>query len=241
MSVLIRLYPQAWRDRYEAEVLDLLAHRPGSVRDAVDLVRGALDAHLHPQSGPAIPWTWRLPGVLVLVAGLLWLATYAAALVRAEPAVGTLLGLGMFAMFIALPGDYLRAFRRQVVLGLSAFVLLTIATAVAGRADAWPVASLVGLVGLLVLLGGSLTLVAIRAGLSSRSRWIALVGLVVVPALGAIGVATGGAVGGALLIVLYPLAWIVLGVRLIVRGAETVADPTPASAATGAARPEVPA
>lgn len=55
MSMLIRLYPRAWRDRYEAEMVDLLAERSVSVRDVVDLVRGAGDAHLHPQAGPTIP------------------------------------------------------------------------------------------------------------------------------------------------------------------------------------------
>lgn len=49
MSALLRLYPRPWRDRYEAELLEVLAARPPSVRAAVDLVRGAVDAHLHPE------------------------------------------------------------------------------------------------------------------------------------------------------------------------------------------------
>ena len=72
--MLIRLYPQAWRDRYEAEVLDLLDQRPGSVGASIDLIRGAADAHLHPQGligGPEpAPWTHRLPGFLALSGGL---------------------------------------------------------------------------------------------------------------------------------------------------------------------------
>ena len=48
MSMLIRLYPQAWRDRYEAEILDLLEQRTVSLSASVDLIRGAADAHLHP-------------------------------------------------------------------------------------------------------------------------------------------------------------------------------------------------
>ena len=49
MSRLIRLYPRAWRDRYEDEFVALVeAHRPG-VRDRVDIVRSAVDARIHPQ------------------------------------------------------------------------------------------------------------------------------------------------------------------------------------------------
>ena len=46
---LLRLYPAAWRDRYLDEVSDLLAERPPSLRDRLDLMRGAADAWIHPQ------------------------------------------------------------------------------------------------------------------------------------------------------------------------------------------------
>ncbi|HEX5015891.1 MAG TPA: hypothetical protein VFV72_17225 [Candidatus Limnocylindrales bacterium] len=49
MSALIRLYPRAWRERYEAEFLTLLEARPPTLYDRFDIVRGALDARLHPQ------------------------------------------------------------------------------------------------------------------------------------------------------------------------------------------------
>ena len=49
MSRLLRLYPAAWRERYGAELQDLLLERPPTTRDQVDLARGALDARLHPQ------------------------------------------------------------------------------------------------------------------------------------------------------------------------------------------------
>lgn len=48
MTRVIRLYPRAWRDRYEAELVDLLASRRPSVVDRLDLVRGALDAWRNP-------------------------------------------------------------------------------------------------------------------------------------------------------------------------------------------------
>lgn len=46
---LLRLYPAAWRDRYLDEVSDLLAERPPSLRDRLDLMFGAADAWMHPQ------------------------------------------------------------------------------------------------------------------------------------------------------------------------------------------------
>ena len=49
MSGLLRLYPRRWRERYGEEFEELLAERPPSVRHRLDIVRGALDAHLHPQ------------------------------------------------------------------------------------------------------------------------------------------------------------------------------------------------
>ena len=47
--LLLRLYPRAWRERYGEELsAQLEAQRPLRIGVAADLVRGALDAHLHP-------------------------------------------------------------------------------------------------------------------------------------------------------------------------------------------------
>jgi nitrite reductase/ring-hydroxylating ferredoxin subunit len=46
---LLRVYPRAWRDRYAAEVGALLAERGVRLADLIDLLRGALDAHVSPQ------------------------------------------------------------------------------------------------------------------------------------------------------------------------------------------------
>ena len=61
---LLRLYPRAWRDRYEAEVGAVLELAHVGRRERVDLVRGALDARLHAPS--------RVPGVAALLCGGLW-------------------------------------------------------------------------------------------------------------------------------------------------------------------------
>ena len=64
---LVRLYPRAWRARYEDEFLALLEAAPATRRDRLDIARGALDAHLHP-SEPSL-----VPGVMALLGGGLWM------------------------------------------------------------------------------------------------------------------------------------------------------------------------
>jgi len=50
---LIALYPPAWRRRYGRELAELLAAQPASLRTAVDLIAGAVDAWFNPQSSTA--------------------------------------------------------------------------------------------------------------------------------------------------------------------------------------------
>ena len=49
MSRLLRLYPRAWQARYGPELEDLVAHRPLGLSGSIDLIRGAMDAHRHPE------------------------------------------------------------------------------------------------------------------------------------------------------------------------------------------------
>ena len=56
MSALIRLYPKAWRDRYGQELKDVLSGRAVGIVGRLDVVRGALDAHRHPELvDPSVP------------------------------------------------------------------------------------------------------------------------------------------------------------------------------------------
>lgn len=56
MSALVRLYPEAWRDRYGQELEDLLTARVVGIGGHVDLIRGAVDAHRHPELvDPTVP------------------------------------------------------------------------------------------------------------------------------------------------------------------------------------------
>jgi hypothetical protein len=67
MNQLLALYPRAWRRRYEEEFRELLAARPPTLRDRLDIVLGAVDARLHPQLAPE-------PVVRVPTAADRWLA-----------------------------------------------------------------------------------------------------------------------------------------------------------------------
>jgi hypothetical protein len=49
LKTMVRLYPQAWRERYQEEFGALLEERPASVADVYDVALGALDAWLFPQ------------------------------------------------------------------------------------------------------------------------------------------------------------------------------------------------
>ncbi len=53
--LIAALYPHAWRSRYEAELCALLEEAPLTPRTLIDLLRGALDAHVHPRGLPASP------------------------------------------------------------------------------------------------------------------------------------------------------------------------------------------
>ena len=50
LSSLIHLYPQSWQRRYGTEMRELLAGSRFSVRAAADLIAGAIDARLYPQT-----------------------------------------------------------------------------------------------------------------------------------------------------------------------------------------------
>jgi hypothetical protein len=52
---IVALYPRAWRARYGEELEALLEAGSIGLRDRVDLVRGALDAHLHPARPSPLP------------------------------------------------------------------------------------------------------------------------------------------------------------------------------------------
>ena len=79
MSGLLRLYPPAWRSRYGDEMTSLIEEHPLAGRERLDLVRGALDAWLHP-TRPSI-----VPILAALLGGGLWTVVASAVLLQPAP------------------------------------------------------------------------------------------------------------------------------------------------------------
>jgi hypothetical protein len=52
MRILLKLYPPAWRRRYEAELAALLEDQRAGTRGILDLLRGAADAWIIGPRGP---------------------------------------------------------------------------------------------------------------------------------------------------------------------------------------------
>lgn len=194
---LLRLYPAWWRARYEAEMLALLDERPVTGRDALDLMSGALDAHLHPAAAS------RLPALAAILAGAAWVVVALAWLAERVPPdwpgflvwslvpalVAALAGLvATLAMTLRI-GDAPRRSERLVVIGLvvtHGLWIASLAAAVAGWTDV-----------VLVAAAGSLSsLSTIAVGVVLLRRGEATVGLALVM------------IGGGLLLP-PPTAWLV--------------------------------
>jgi hypothetical protein len=76
---LLRLYPAWWRRRYGEEVEAVLEELEPTPRLAIDLVRGAVDAWIHPRRGARMTEPYRrvpaIPAYLALLAPTLFLFT----------------------------------------------------------------------------------------------------------------------------------------------------------------------
>ncbi len=79
MRALLKLYPSTWRARYGDEMEALLDSRRPDRRARLDLVRGALDAWVHPAK-PSLA-----PILAALIGGGLWTVVAAAVLVQPAP------------------------------------------------------------------------------------------------------------------------------------------------------------
>jgi hypothetical protein len=229
MNRLVRLYPRAWRDRYEEEFLALLAERPPTFGDLLDTVRGALDAHLNPQADvDASPWTHRIPGLLALTAGAMWSALFVAFVFWHDAAweVAYLAPQSLVLMFLSLLGDYMSAHGRRIAVVLGVVGLCIVVASLPYSL----ITVVAGISGCLIVLGGMLTLAAIRAEIGPPGRWLVLVMAVVVPAAIGFPLALGlGEISsdeswvlGSLLP--YGLAWLLVGLRMAVRGSRTLSE-----------------
>lgn len=235
MSRLVRLYPAAWRERYEAEFIGTLQERSVRTASSVDIIRGAIDAHLHPElfGGAPHPWTHRLPGLLATAAGLLWTWYFLRIALAAPDDWGNGIFIAMLLMLVAVLGDHLTAYPRQIVVIALSFV------AAAALAGAEPLAAIgdgllafaLGATAALLLACGVLTLAALRAGIGVGARWALILGAVLIPvAVGIFGMGgfgpsdPGGVLAMAVAIAPYGIAWATIGLRMALRGSATIHD-----------------
>jgi hypothetical protein len=111
MTRLLRLYPRAWRERYGDEVVALLEERPTTLLDELDLIRGALDARLHPQVTGVVgapererPVNQRTFGFMAAAGGIAWIVGILSIFVLPRDVAGSRsLGLAMVGMALAMP------------------------------------------------------------------------------------------------------------------------------------------
>jgi hypothetical protein len=127
---------------------------------------------------------------------------------------------------------------RQIGIGFGAFaVFITVATVAGGSA----LGSVSGLLAGVIAFCGPLALAAIRARIAPRGRWLLLGTCAFLPLLIGLGInavrdSTGMALPASdsfvtfVLLLPYGLAWVVVGIRMTVRGAPTFIDQPPAIA-----------
>ena len=246
MSRLLRLYPAAWRERYEAELIGTLQERPVDLAGSVDIVHGAIDAHLHPELIGDAPhvWTHRLPGLMATAAGLIWSGFYLRILLAAPEEWGYGVLIAMLLMLFAVLGDYINAYLRPIALTICA---LLGAAVLAGVQPLNVIGDgmlnfALGAAAALLFSGGVLTLAALRAGIGAGVRWLLIAGgllvpvTVAIPVMGGFGPTDpGGAPAMVVAILPYGIAWTIVGLRLTLRGSmihdAPTTEPTPEVAA----------
>jgi uncharacterized membrane protein YhaH (DUF805 family) len=253
MNLLVRLYPQAWRERYGDELAALLEDRRPGPFDVADLALGALDAHLHLRGlghrwelRKGIPMSLRLVGSAAVVGGGLWILFFAiAGASYANAADNTLVwvpvvvfaGLALLAAVAGLSAAQFRDHRRSIwfaflvpAIGI-AIVLLGLPTLIptGGTAPEGSVPARVIYSGLSLMLLGSIIFAVVTLSTGAFSRLAA--GLLVVGVLPTI-LGLFGVLGAIWLVIggiVFGLGWIGLGIDAVRH------DRRPASAGQAAA------
>jgi hypothetical protein len=163
---LLRLYPAAWRRRYGDEFEMLLGERVIGPFDAVDVLLGALDAHLHLRGLDASPsvsrsysMSIRIGGTSAIVAAVAWFLAALGVLGlygESSPVAALLFVVGAAAVLVALAGLSAFQARRHPALVWAAFALPAVGS----------ILSILGIIGMAML--GDEVLVA---GQSPWSIW----------------------------------------------------------------------
>ncbi|HEY3334900.1 MAG TPA: hypothetical protein VGK16_06630 [Candidatus Limnocylindrales bacterium] len=221
MDPQLRLYPGRWQRRYAHELDALLGDEPPGLRARLDLVAGAVDAHLHPWWVPA----W--PVVAAAAGGLGW--TFGGAVALGQP----------------VPPDWPGYLQETLPIFLAAAPLLLLATLGAstrlGSRDpatarvGRPVASIGWLAWILLLVAAAANLGAgapLALAATAAAAGILLVGIAL---LGAGDWGTGAALLVAALVLVVPAPWsaTAFGVAWTVAAIAQVRDPRPRPRTTG--------
>lgn len=240
---LVSLYPRDWRDRYEAEFLDLIAARPPSAAERLDIVRGALDARLHPQlrvrddrrSLPPLPEgdlrIARRLGFAGLIGAVLWPVAFAVILMgpvryddqgayRDGAAALPILLLAVALLAAGLLGHLVRLPADAGVARGSAMAAIPLLLVWGMAPWLWPIGLLaIGFVALLAVAGRRSGDWPLGASLTVAA---ACLGVLVIGAVGAANTGGDRMVGGFFLVlaalILVP-AWLGVGATLIRRPA----------------------
>jgi len=221
---VLRLYPRPWRRRYEDELMAVLEARPPGLRDRLNLLGGALDAHLHPWSPPA----W--PAAAAAIGGIAW--TFAGAIALGQP----------------VPPDWPGYLQETLPLFLAAVPLLMLAALGAstrlGSRD--PVAARIGrpvVVGASVAWAVLLTVAAANLGggaiLAVAATGVAAGTLLLgIALLAADDRGPGIALLAASLALLVPVAWapVAYGAAWTAAAVTQLRDPRPSGGPTAATR-----
>jgi hypothetical protein len=199
MTALLKLYPSAWRARYGEEMEALLEDRRPGPRERVDLIRGALDAWVHPAARS------RVPAAAAFVGGGLWTVVAAAVVTQPTPAdwpgyIADTLGLAVLAacfLLVATLGISLRPGGRGRRLGMAA-VALTI------------VGYLAWISALVATAAGGLPGPALAAAQTFAMLGAALVGVVLVR-IGDVAIGLFVLVGSTAMLLPWTVGWLALG------------------------------
>jgi hypothetical protein len=255
MKRILRLYPGAWRERYREEMESILDERSPGPFEMVDLLLGALDAHLHlrglgnrTEHRKGTTMSLRIAGYASIVGGALWGLSWLALIILnwsgredTDALVAASLIAATVALLIALAGLSAFQARTHRALGWASFIIpglgallmaLGLVLMVLGVGNAWNAM----IVGLLALPAGAIVFGVVTYRTEALSRRgsallavgaaLQLAGIVVIMAVDWSSPLQAIAVVGA---ASFAAGWLALGTDAVRRDRMPVAgSPTPA-------------
>jgi hypothetical protein len=252
MRWLVWLYPADWRERYGAELEGLLEERPASARQVLDLVRGAIDARMHPvrtTSEAGGRWPMKLTGGrvagMILLLGAVFSAWFAWQGVQRDGWMGphdvqsdtvflgalwALIVLGLAGVWIALrrAGHASVGGEVSFLLGLVGYLVFARDSGLLPSIGPWPAGDDVGLLGLALVVGS----LVLQGGALLAARVLPLwstLPFAVSPLLGAsmlmLGFGLPGPLHGPAGLLYFSVTWLLLGWGLLLASSGEAARP----------------